>query len=75
MVIVMIYIKFSTQTEALKAGRLLKAHNIKNTVKRNPKPDRREGCNFAVFVNGNIDYALDILSSEGVKFLGTDSFG
>lgn len=71
----MIYIKFSTQTEAIKASRLLNAHNIKTNVKRNPKPDRKEGCNYAVFVIGDIDYALKILSSEGIRYLGTDSFG
>lgn len=72
---IMTYIKFSTQTSAIKAGELLKRNSISVTVKRNPKPDRREGCNFAVFVNGEIERALKILDSAGIRYLGTDSFG
>lgn len=71
----MLYIKFNTQTAAIKAGELLKRNGFLASVKRNPKPDRINGCNFAVFINGDINEALKILDEKGIKYVGTDSFG
>lgn len=71
----MIYIKFGTQTAAIKAGEMLKRQGVSASVKRNPKPDRIYGCNFAVFVNGDIERALKILDAAGIGYIGTDSFG
>lgn len=71
----MIYIKFNTHTSAIKAGELLKRNSVSAVVKRNPKPDRIYGCNYAVFVNGDIEKALRILDSAGISYIGTDSFG
>ena len=71
----MTYIKFSTQTAAIKAGELLKRNSVSAAVKRNPKPDRTYGCNYAVFVNGDIEKALSILDASGISYIGTDSFG
>lgn len=71
----MIYIKFETQTWAFKAKELLKVHNIMSGVKRNPNPDRKQGCNFALFVKGDIMKAQDIINKAGIPNLGIESFG
>lgn len=69
------YIKFETQTAAFKARDILKMHNILSNVKRNPNPDRKQGCNFALFVKGDITKAYEIIRENNIKNLGTDSFG
>lgn len=71
----MTYIKFNTQTNAFKARDILKRNGIVSNVRRNPKPDRKDGCNFALFVNGDIEKSLKIIDSAGISYIGTDSFG
>ena len=71
----MLYIKFSNQTSAIKAGEILRRNGISASVKRNPKPDRLQGCNFAVFINGDMNEALRIIDTAGIGYIGTDSFG
>ena len=45
------YIKFESQTYGEKAKQLLLKHKIKSHLRRNPNPNRKEGCNFALFVD------------------------
>lgn len=69
------YIKFENQTYAQKACMLLKQNSIPCSVKRNPNPDFREGCNFALFAGGNIQKAYALISSSGIPNLGIARFG
>ena len=68
------YIKFENQTEGLKAKTLLQSRGISSNLRRNPNPDRKEGCNFALFVTGDVYGAFDIISRNGIRNLGVESF-
>ena len=50
----MTYIKFANQTYAQKAASLLNKRSIKTRIRRNPNPNHKEGCNYALFVSGDI---------------------
>jgi hypothetical protein len=68
------YIKFDSQTYGEKARALLMKNNIKSHLRRNPNPNRKEGCNFALFVDGNVFAAYDIISRNHIKNLGVETF-
>ena len=68
------YIKFDSQTYGEKARALLMKNNIKSHLRRNPNPNRKEGCNFALFVDGNIWTAFEIINNSHIKNLGVESF-
>lgn len=68
------YIKFDSQTYGEKARALLMKNNIKSHLRRNPNPNRKEGCNFALFVDGNVFAAYDIISRNQIKNLGVETF-
>ena len=68
------YIKFESQTYGEKAVRLLMKNNIKAQLRRNPNPNHKQGCNFAVFVTGNIWNAYDIISENAIPNLGVESY-
>lgn len=68
------YIKFESQTVGEKARQLLSSRGITSYLRRNPNPDRREGCNYALFVRGDIYNAFDILTKNGIRNLGVESF-
>ena len=68
------YIKFDSQTYGEKARALLLKNNIKSHLRRKPNPNRKEGCNFALFVDGNVFAAYDIISRNHIKNLGVETF-
>lgn len=68
------YIKFENQTLGEKAKRLLNEEGIKSVLKRNPNPNHKEGCNFALFVQGNIWQAYDIIMNKGIRNSGVESY-
>ena len=68
------YIKFERQTYGEKAKQLRLKHKIKSHLRRNPNPNRKEGCNFALFVDGNIWTAFEIINNNHIKNLGVESF-
>ncbi len=68
------YIKFESQTVGEKARQLLLSYGISSSLRRNPNPNRREGCNFALYVRGDVYKAFDILTRNGVKNLGVETF-
>ena len=68
------YIKFESQTLGEKAKRLLIDRGIKATLKRNPNPNRKEGCNFALFIQGNVWQAYDIIMRSEIRNLGVESY-
>lgn len=69
-----VYIKFETQTQGEKAKNLLMKHGIKSKLKRNPNPDHKQGCNFALFVEGDVLRAFDIINKNEIKNLGVESY-
>ena len=68
------YIKFESQTMGEKARRLLMQKGISSTLRRNPNPNRKEGCNFALYVHGDVYGAFDILTKNNIRNLGVESF-
>ena len=68
------YIKFESQTLGEKARRLLAEYSIKSRLRRNPNPNHKEGCNFALYIDGNVWRAYDIIMKEKIDNLGVESF-
>lgn len=68
------YIKFENQTAGEKARQLLLAKGISSQLRRNPNPNRKEGCNFALFVKGDVYKAFDILTKNNIRNLGVETF-
>ena len=68
------YIKFESQTHGEKAVQLLARHSIKANLRRNPNPNHKQGCNFALFVQGNIWQAHEIINRNGIRNLGVESY-
>ena len=68
------YIKFSTQTAGEQARRLLQRNGIASTLRRNPNPNHKEGCSYALFVRGNIKQALRLIESANISHLGAESY-
>ena len=68
------YIKFESQTLGEKAHRLLSSKGINSSLRRNPNPNRKDGCNYALFVHGDVYKAFDIITKDGIKNLGVESF-
>ncbi len=68
------YIKFESQTYGEKAVDVLSRHKIKSNLRRNPNPNHKQGCNFALFVQGNIWEAHEIIRKNGIKNLGVESY-
>lgn len=68
------YIKFESQTLGEKARQLLLSKGIVSSLRRNPNPDRKQGCNFALFVMGDVYNAFDMLTKNNIRNLGVESF-
>lgn len=68
------YIKFETQTLGEKAKKHLREEGIRSVLRRNPNPNHKEGCNFALFVYGDIWQAYDILMNKGIRSSGVESY-
>ncbi len=68
------YIKFDSQTLGEKAKSRLLKNGIKSHLRRNPNPNRKEGCNFALFVDGNVWRAYEIINENNIKTLGVESY-
>ncbi len=68
------YIKFDSQTKAEKAKQLLLKNGIKSHLRRNPNPNRKEGCNFALFIDSGVWKAHDIITKNGIVTLGVESY-
>ena len=59
------YCRFESLTAAQSAKRLLQKHGYSPAIRRDPQPDRRTGCAFAVYVGGNAQAARDLLQRHG----------
>lgn len=64
------YIKVNSVTHAIKAKNLLNSQGIYAQVIRNGKPDKRDGCGYAVLVDGDLSRARAILTNNHVKIIG-----
>ena len=68
------YIKFESQTLGEKAKAILLKKGIKARLRRNPNPNHREGCNYALYADTNIWQAYDIVMKARIDNLGVETF-
>ena len=68
------YIKFENRTLGEKAVALLKKHSINARLRRNPNPDRVQGCNYALFCGPGIWEAYEIIQKNNIRNLGVESY-
>ena len=59
------YFRFDTATAAQNAKRLLQNAGIPARIRRDPQPDRRRGCGFALYVPQQTDAAKQLLRQNG----------
>lgn len=60
----------SSITYALKGRDLLRAKGFKAYVERTPSAYDRIGCGYSVYVNGDIEQALELFRENGIRVYG-----
>lgn len=68
------YIKFSNITQAQLASKLLAKQAITTRLRRNPNPNHKQGCNYALYVSGDVFEAHMIIAQNGISNLGIESY-
>ena len=68
-----VYLKMDSLTAAQSAKRLLQKHGIRAAVRRDPQPDRKRGCGFALFLFGGDEQAVRLLRAHGYSFETADA--
>ncbi|MCM1545076.1 MAG: hypothetical protein NC110_07245 [Ruminococcus sp.] len=71
----MTYIKFANQTYGEKAASLLRRNGFRVRLRKNPNPNHKEGCNYAVFVDSNPAAAYDLILANNIPNLGIERYG
>lgn len=69
------FIKFSSITYAYLAKDTLMKYSIRSYIKKNSNPNRKPGCNYALFTDTDIRKAYEILERENIKNLGIERSG
>ena len=62
------YLRMDSVTAAQSAKRLLARHGIPASVRRDPQPDRKRGCAFALYYAGDGGKAAQLLREHGFSF-------
>lgn len=68
-------IMLTSITYAMKAKEILIRQGIRSDIVRTPKHNSPTGCGYSLFVPGKFDEAVSIISSAGIKIVGTVSEG
>ena len=66
------YIKFGSVTYAQMAQEVLRRNGVRSRVGKNTNPNRRQGCNYALFLAGDGQAAYRIITNENIKNLGLE---
>ncbi len=69
------YIKFGSVTYAPRAQETLERYGIRSRLGRNTNPNRRRGCNYALYLNSDPTRAYEIIQRENIKNLGLERGG
>lgn len=69
------YIKFGSVTYAQMAQERLRKNGIRSKVGRNTNPNRRQGCNYVLFVDGDVQRAYKIINDANIRNLGLEGGG
>ena len=59
-------IRFDSLTNAQTAKRLLFRNGVNSAIRRDPKPDRRRGCGFVLYVPQQSEQAEQLLIAHGL---------
>ena len=54
-------------TNAMKGQKLLERYGISAYVERNTHPSSKQGCGYVIKIRGNLETAVSLLTSEGIK--------
>ncbi len=68
-------IMLTSITYAMKAKDVLIKRGIRSDIVRTPKHNSPTGCGYSLFVPRRFDEAVSIISSSGIKIVGTVSEG
>lgn len=63
-------IMFPSITYAIKARDTLKKYNIMSMVQRTPMDLKVTSCGYSLYLQDNIDEAINILNKHNIKFIG-----
>ena len=63
-------IMVSSITYALKGRDLLRSKGFKAYIERTPSMFDRVGCGYSVYVNGDLDRALELFRENGIRVYG-----
>lgn len=66
------YIKFGSVTYAQSAQELLRKNGIASRIGRNTNPNRRQGCNYALYIDGDAQRAQRIINNSNIRNLGLE---
>ena len=69
------FIKFNSITYAYLAKDTLLKYSIRSYIRKNSSPNRKPGCNYALFTDTDIKKAYEILERENIKNLGIERSG
>lgn len=68
-------IMLTSITYAMKAKDILIRRGIRSDIVRTPKHNSPTGCGYSLFVPKRFDEAVSVISSSGIKILGTVNEG
>ncbi|MFI3141389.1 MAG: hypothetical protein R3Y27_03655 [Clostridia bacterium] len=68
------YIKFTNITLAQLASSILAKEGFASRLRRNPNPNHVQGCNYALYVSGDVFEAHAIIAKNNVQNLGVESY-
>lgn len=63
-------IKFSSVTHAMSAKDIAQKMGYSVSMRKNPNPQKDEGCGYSLAINHNPDTLLNKLDSNYIKYLG-----
>lgn len=66
------FIITGTVTYALRGRDVLRNAGYVPNVQRTQHKYKNAGCGYGIVINGDVDYAVQLLKANGVKILGTE---
>ncbi len=65
-----VIIKFSSVTYAFKAKEIIEQNGGKVSIRKNPNPEKGEGCGYSLTVYGNVDKYINLIKINKIKYIG-----
>lgn len=67
------YIKIGSVTHAMKGRDILNSEGYRALVRRNSNPGKKDGCGYAIYLDGDLENAVSVLKSRNVNVTGHGS--